>query len=244
VPREKQESGLRLDSRPALFKGGENGPAAVAGSEASMLLRAVRRQDGLEMPPDRALPPHEIEALSRWVKMGLPWPEDPAGAADRMKASWKSHWAFQPIRDPAVPDVINREWPRGPIDQFILARLEEAKLKPSPAASRRTLIRRATFDLLGLPPAPEEVKAFEADTSPDAFANVVDRLLASPHYGERWGRYWLDVARYADSKGYVFFEEATFPWAYTYRDYVVEAFNENLPYDRFVLEQLAGDRLV
>ena len=154
-----------------------------------------------------------------------------------------THWAFRPVRKPESPPVLDGAWPRGALDRFVLAKLEEKGLAPSSPADKRTLIRRATFDLTGLPPTPEEVAAFEADPSPDAFARVVDRLLASPHYGERWGRHWLDVARFADTKGYVFFEEAAFPWAYTYRDYVLRAFNEDLPYDRFVLEQLAADRL-
>ncbi|HEX5270698.1 MAG TPA: DUF1549 domain-containing protein, partial [Gemmataceae bacterium] len=156
----------------------------------------------------------------------------------------KPHWAFRPVRRPAVPAVKNAAWPRTSIDRFVLARLEEKGLTPSPEADRRTLIRRATFDLTGLPPTPEEVAAFEADPAPDAYERLIDRLLASPHYGERWGRYWLDVGRYADTKGYVFFEEANFPWAWTYRDYVIRAFNDDLPYDRFVLEQLAADKLV
>jgi hypothetical protein len=153
------------------------------------------------------------------------------------------HWAFQPVRRPALPAVRDGAWPRTSVDRFILARLEEKGLTPSPPADRRTLIRRATFDLTGLPPTPEEVAAFEADPSPDAYERLIDRLLASPHYGERWGRFWLDVARFADTKGYVFFEEANFPWAWTYRDYVIRAFNDDLPYDRFLLEQLAADRL-
>src|SRR5262249_45320478 len=143
----------------------------------------------------------------------------------------------------ALPPVQNATWPQTSIDRFILAGLEARGLTPSAPADRRTLIRRATFDLTGLPPTPEEVAAFKADRSPGAFARVVDRLLASPHYGERWGRYWLDVARYADTKGYVFFQEANYPWAFTYRDYVLRALNEDLPYDRFILEQLAADRL-
>jgi len=155
----------------------------------------------------------------------------------------KRHWAFQPVRKPPLPKVKDAAWPRTSVDRFLLARLEEKGLAPSPPADRRTLIRRATFDLLGLPPTPEEVAAFEADPSPDAYARVIDRLLASPHHGERWGRYWLDVSRIADTKGYVFFEEAQFPWAWTYRDYVIRAFNDDLPYDRFLLEQLAADRL-
>jgi hypothetical protein len=153
------------------------------------------------------------------------------------------HWAFQPVRRPALPAVKDVRWPRNSVDRFVLAKLEANGLTPSPAADRRTLIRRATFDLIGLPPTPEEVAAFEADPSPDAYERLIDRLLSSPHHGERWGRHWLDVARFADTKGYVFFEEAQFPWAYTYRDYVIRAFNDDLPYDRFVLEQLAADKL-
>lgn len=155
----------------------------------------------------------------------------------------EKHWAFRPVADSPTPDVKRRDWPRTSIDRFILARLEERGLTPSAPVERRTLLRRATFDLIGLPPTPEEIAAFEADSSPDAFARVVDRLLASPHYGERWGRYWLDVARYADTKGYVFFRESKYPWAWTYRDYVVSAFNDDLPYNRFILEQLAADQL-
>jgi hypothetical protein len=162
-----------------------------------------------------------------------------ASAADEAK----DHWAFRPVRRSAVPAVKDAAWPRTSVDRFLLAKLEEKGLTPSPPADRRTLIRRATFDLLGLPPTPEEVAAFEADPSPDAWERLIDRLLASPHYGERWGRHWLDVSRFADTKGYVFFEEAQFPWAWTYRDYVIRAFNDDLPYDRFILEQLAADRL-
>jgi hypothetical protein len=169
----------------------------------------------------------------------IAWALTGASAGDEAR----SHWAFQPVRKPSVPAVRNSTWPRTAIDRFILARLEQQGLSPSPPADRRTLIRRATFGLLGLPPTPEEVAAFETDPSPDAWPRLIDRLLASPHYGERWGRHWLDVARYADTKGYVFFEEAQFPWAWTYRDYVLRAFNDDLPYDRFILEQLAADRL-
>ena len=158
-------------------------------------------------------------------------------------ASEERHWAFQPVKAPPLPAVRESAWPRTSIDRFILAKLEERGLKPSAPADRRTLLRRVTFDLIGLPPTPEEIAAFEADRSPDALAKVVDRLLASPHYGERWGRHWLDVARYADTKGYVFFEEQAFPWACTYRDYVIRAFNEDLPYDQFIVQQLAADRL-
>src|SRR5207244_3881383 len=151
--------------------------------------------------------------------------------------------AVQPIAMPPVPKVKDKDWASTAIDNFVLAKLQAAGLKPAPAADRRTLLRRATFDLIGLPPTPEEIGAFVADRSPNAFTKVVDRLLASPHYGERWGRYWLDVARYADTKGYVFTEERRYPFAYTYRDYVIDAFNKDLPYDRFLIEQIAADRL-
>ncbi len=155
----------------------------------------------------------------------------------------RTHWAFQPIPALRPPRVSQPERAATPVDSFILEKLEQSRLQPSPLADKRTLLRRATFDLIGLPPTPEEVDSFLTDDSPSAFARVVDRLLASPHYGERWGRHWLDVARYADNKGYVFFEEKTYPWAWTYRDYVIRAFNEDKPFDRFILEQLAADQL-
>ncbi len=169
---------------------------------------------------------------------------DPNGRAVDATDDPAKHWAFQPIGNPPLAAVKNVSWPMTGIDHFILGKLEQHELTRSPSADKRTLIRRATFDLIGLPPTPDEIAAFEADASPAAFANVVDRLLASPHYGERWGRHWLDVARYADTKGYVFFEEATYPWAFTYRDYVLQAFNDDLPYDQFILEQLAADLLL
>jgi hypothetical protein len=234
-------SGLRLDSRAALLQGGDNGPAVKPGDpEHSPLILAVRHQGERKMPPKSRLKPTEVESLTAWVKRGAPWP---AAAPVKNDDTWKRHWAFQPVRKSVPPPVKQMSWPQTPIDRFILARLEAKGLKPSPRADKRTLLRRVTFDLIGLLPTPEEIAAFEADHSPDAFARVVDRLLASPHYGERWGRHWLDVARYADTKGYVFFEEAEFPWAWTYRDYVIRAVNEDLPYDRFIVEQLAADRL-
>ncbi len=241
----KQKGGLRLDSRPALLEGGDSGPAVKPGDPAaSLLIHAVRHEGATKMPPKGKLPAPAIDALTSWVKSGAPWPRTAtARGTQTVAAAGKSHWAFQPVKDPPLPAVKDAAWPRTPIDRFILAKLEQKGLMPSAAADRRTLLRRVTFDLTGLPPTPEELAAFEADPSPTAYDKVVDRLLASPHYGERWGRYWLDVARYADTKGYVFFQEADFPWAYTYRDYVIRAFNEDLPYDRFILEQLAADRL-
>jgi cytochrome c553 len=241
----KQKSGLRLDSRAAMLKGGDSGPAVVPGQpEESPLIEAVRYEGEPKMPPSGRLAPQAIADLEAWVKRGAPWPETAATLTPGASAqAAKRHWAFQPIRPVPLPEVSDRTWPRGAIDRFILAQLEARGLTPSPPADRRALIRRATFDLTGLPPTSEEVETFVADLAPDAFERVVDRLLASPRYGERWGRYWLDVARYADTKGYVFFEDVNYPWAYTYRDYVIHALNEDLPYDRFILEQLAADRL-
>ena len=162
---------------------------------------------------------------------------------DSETARARKHLGVSADQRSSPPEVKARAWPRTSVDRFILARLEARGLSPSPQADRRTLIRRASFDLTGLPPTPEEVDAFEADTAPDSFDRLVDRLLASPRYGERWGRYWLDVARYADTKGYILFQDANYHWAYTYRDYVIGAFNQDLPYDRFLIEQIAADRL-
>jgi mono/diheme cytochrome c family protein len=243
----KQQGGLRLDSRQAILKGNDDGPVLKAGDPANSRLIQAIRQDGLvkKMPPKGKLAPEKIAALEAWVKAGAPWPDDRLvrpTAAD----AWKRHWAFQPVRKPAVPEVKDPAWARLPIDRFILSGLEAKGLSPSPLADRRTLVRRAYFDLVGLPPTPEEMDRALADSSEQWFETVVDGLLASPRYGERWARHWLDVARYADNKGYVLpdlFEDPNFPWAYTYRDYVIRAFNEDLPYDRFVLEQVAADRL-
>jgi hypothetical protein len=245
----KQKSELRLDSRAAMLKGNDSGPAIVPGNpDRSMLIQAIRYNTTVKMPPPGKLPHRAITALTAWVKMGAPWPDDrqiagkETGKADP-HGDAKKHWAFQPVRKPALPAVPKKGWAVSPIDAFVLARLETNRMTPARPADRRTLIRRATYDLIGLPPTAEETAAFEADRAPDAFAKVVDRLLRSPRYGERWGRYWLDVARYADTKGYVFTEERVFPYSYTYRDYVIRAFNEDLPYDRFIVEQLAADLL-
>lgn len=239
----KQELGIRLDSRAAILRGGEAGEIVVAGQPNESALIAAIRYEDVEMPPDEKLSDPEIAALTKWVEMGLPWPQGTAPSAKSAHEVAANHWAYQPVQQPAVPDVMHTSWPRTDIDRFILAKLEERGLSPSPEADRRMLIRRATFDLLGLPPTPEEAEEFLQDRGEDAYEKVVDRLLQSPHYGERWGRYWLDVARYADNKGYIFFGERNYPWAYTYRDYVIRALNEDLPYDRFVIEQLAADQL-
>ncbi|HZW29472.1 MAG TPA: PSD1 and planctomycete cytochrome C domain-containing protein [Isosphaeraceae bacterium] len=249
----KQESGLRLDSREGVLKGNDAGPVVVPGRpEESPLVAAIHYDATVKMPPRAKLPQQAIADLTAWVALGVPWPEDaPPSAATTpgestdaaIAAIARRHWAFRPIRDASPPAVQDSAWPRTSVDRFILAKLEARGLVPAPAADRRTLIRRATFDLTGLPPSPADVAAFEADSSPGAYERLIDRLLASPRYGERWGRYWLDVARYADTKGYVFFQDADFHWAYTYRDYVIAAFNRDLAYDRFLVEQLAGDQL-
>ncbi|HEX4122767.1 MAG TPA: PSD1 and planctomycete cytochrome C domain-containing protein [Verrucomicrobiae bacterium] len=245
----KVKGGLLLDTREDLLKGGDTGPAIKPGDvEQSLLIKAVRyTDDDLRMPPkNKKLAPAQIAALEAWVKMGAPDPRTSQAGLEKVESireKARSHWAFQPVRMPNVPVVQHKHWVRMPVDKFILARLEAAKLPPPPMADKRTLIRRATFDLIGLPPTPQEVAAFKADSSPDAFARVVDRLLASPRYGERWGRHWLDVARYADTKGYFGEADRHFPYAYTYRDYVIRAFNEDLPYDQFLKEQIAGDLL-
>jgi hypothetical protein len=237
----KQTAGLRLDSRDGFLKGGESGPAIDLNDPArSRLLAAIRHEGELKMPPKARLSPPAIDALTTWVKRGAPWPE---ATATRESMDWRKHWAFQPVGNPALPVHADDRWSRSTIDQFVLAKLRGKGLSPSAEAERRVLIRRLTFDLTGLPPTPEEAEAFVADSSADAYERLVARLLASPAFGEHWGRMWLDVARYADTKGYVFFEEANYPWAYTYRDYVIEALNRDLPYDQFVLEQLAADRL-
>jgi hypothetical protein len=252
----KQEAGLRLDSRQALLAGIDGAAVMTPGDpDKSRLVQVIRYDGDVQMPPDGKLPDVELAALTTWIKMGAPWPsgpgnipgETPAGdslsPSDAFALARASHWAFQPVTLPNLPPVRNAAWCATPVDAFVLHQLEARQLAPSPKADRRTLLRRASFDLTGLPPTAAEVEAFERDETPDAWSRAVDRLLASVHYGERWARHWLDVARYADTKGYVFTQERRYPFSYTYRDYVVRAFNEDLPYDRFVTEQLAADRL-
>lgn len=248
----KQESGLRLDSRQAALSGGDSGEKAVVPGEPdrSLLVKAINHAGDIHMPPESKLNAEQIDVLTDWVRQGLPWPASDGSslpelsAADRAKPHRELHWAYLPVQNPPLPELRNSQSAiHNPIDAFVLARLESAGLTPSPAADARTLIRRVTYDLLGLPPTPEEVAAFVADASPDAYERLVDRLLASPHFGERWGRHWLDVARYADTKGYAFDKDRRTPFSYTYRDYVIRAFNADLPYDQFVLQQLAADKL-
>jgi hypothetical protein len=231
----KQSAGLRLDTAAGFKQGADDGPVVGNDPAKSRLLRSVKRQGDYPMPPKTALPAGAAATIEEWVKLGAPYPDETAQAKAGDPAK---HWAFQPVKEPAVPKRAAH-----PIDAFVLATLSDKGLSPAPRADRRTLIRRAYFDLIGLPPTAEEVEAFEKDTSPQAWEKVVDRLLASPHYGERQARYWLDLARYADTKGYVFREDRNFPFAYTYRDYVIKSFNDDKPYDRFVVEQIAADKL-
>jgi mono/diheme cytochrome c family protein len=246
----KIKGGLTLDTRDGWLKGGATGPAIVPGDpEKSLLIKAVRYTDeDLQMPPNnKKLSDAEIASLVSWVKMGAPDPRVVNAGGTNLYATQlaKDHWAFKPIQNPPVPDVADTNWIKTPVDAFILAKLEENGLKPNPIADKRTLLRRATFDLIGLPPTQEEIKDFLNDDSPDAFAKVVDRLLASPHYGERWGRFWLDTARYADTKGQVNKnkEDSQYPYAWAYRDYVVRAFNEDMPFTKFIVEQIAADKI-
>lgn len=245
--------GLRVDSRERLLQGGKSGAAIVpADPEKSLLIQAVRQTGDLKMPKGGKLKADEVAALVEWVKAGAVWPATKASAAPTtptkvITPEQRAFWSFQPLKDPEVPAVREKSWPKTNIDHFVLARLESKGIKPVGQADRRTLIRRVTEDLTGLPPAPEEVEAFVNDKSANAYEKVVDRLLASPRYGERWGRHWLDVARYAEDdvrgldpkdRGYM-----PFAGAYVYRDWVIQAFNNDMPYSDFIKAQLAGDLL-
>lgn len=230
----RREGGLSLATRADLLRGGDRGPAiSPADPGASLLLRAVRGAAGLQrMPPGgENLSPAELDLLQRWIDAGAVYPEAASGA----------HWSFQPPRAVAPPAVTRAGWSANPVDRFILARLDKEGITPSPGASRRALIRRLSLDLTGLLPSPERVRQFESDSRPDAWARLIDELLGSPHFGERWGRHWLDLARYADSDGYE--KDLARPNAYLYRDWVIRAINDDMPFDRFTIEQLAGDLL-
>ena len=219
-------------------KGGDSGPAVAPGhADKSRLFLAVTGAEGVKPMPPKGPPldAAQVALIKTWIDAGAVGPANEVAAVAASK-----HWSFQPIKRPAVPAVKDKAWVRNPIDAFILARLEKEGVAPSPEADRATLIRRLSLDLLGLPPSPNEVDDFVADQRPDAYEKLVDRLLASPHYGERWGRHWLDLARYADSNGYSI-DAPRSMWPY--RDWVIGAFNNDMPFDQFVIEQLAGDLL-
>jgi Protein of unknown function (DUF1553)/Protein of unknown function (DUF1549)/Planctomycete cytochrome C len=231
-----QTSGLDLRQRETIVKGGKRGPAIVPGNaDGSLLYQAVSGTGELKMPPGKSLAVSDLDKIRSWINSGAPWQRESRGPA---QSSW---WAFQKPVCPSVPKVKNEQWVRNPIDSFILSKLEEKKLNPVSAADRRTLIRRAYFDLLGLPPSFEEVEKFVSDPALDSYKKLIDHLLESPRYGERWGRHWLDVVRYADTGG--FETDIYFPNAWRYRDYVIKSFNDDKRFDRFVQEQIAGDEL-
>jgi hypothetical protein len=236
--------GLLVDSRDAIRAGGDSGPAVVPGDAEESLILAALRHESYEMPPDQKLPDAVIADFEQWIARGAPDPRDTGTGEAPKGVDWQaaqSHWAFQPISRPVPPLVKDESWIQTPIDRFVLARLESEGMRPAPPADKPTLIRRATFDLTGLPPTVEEVEAFMADQSPESFARVIDNLLDSPHYGERWGRHWLDLVRYADSNGAD--ENHDLPHAWHYRDWVVRMINRDLPLDQFITEQIAGDLL-
>lgn len=244
---EKQKGGLRLDSREAILTGGESGAAIVTGNiDDSVLLQAVR-YESYEMPPGKELPDESIRVLEEWVRRGAPWPGAKAGAVAMKKSDRgfsdeeRAWWALQPVKVVPPPVDANDHWSRNEIDRFIHAGMAKENLQPAVEADRTTLIRRLSFDLIGLPPAPNEIADFVSDADPAAYEKLVDRLLASPHYGERWARHWLDVVRYADSDGYRI--DHYRPDSWRFRDYVIRSLNSDKPYDRFVQEQLAGDEM-
>jgi mono/diheme cytochrome c family protein len=251
----KQQLGsLRLDSLLSMIKGNSGGPVIHPGDpDKSPLLQVLTYNGKTKMPPSGKLPQSEIDALTHWVKIGAPWPGQQVSEAARKAAATgefvitpeqRKHWSFTPVRAAKPPVVKNRIWVRNFIDPFVLAKLEAQNLTPSPTADRRTLLRRAYLDVIGVPPSAEEVEAFLADRSPNAWEKVVDRLLADQRYGERWARHWLDVARYADTKGYVFTEDRNYPYAYTFRNWVIRSLNEDMPYDKFIQYQIAADKMV
>jgi len=252
---ESTSGGLKLDSREAMLKGGEHGAAVVPGDPSkSLIITAVHQNTALKMPKGGKLNEQEVADLTQWVKQGAVWPKSAPGTTFSpsvktgiITEKQRAFWSFQPIKVAPVPAVKDAHWAKTSIDKYALAKMEQAGLKPSAQADRRTLIRRATYDLTGLPPTPEEVDAFVKDKSPKAYENLIDRLLASPKYGERWGRHWLDVARYAEDdvrgldpkgRGYM-----PFSGAYRYRDWVIKSFNADMPYDQFLRLQIAGDKL-
>lgn len=238
----KQEGSLRLDSRADALKGGDSGAAVVPGKpEDSLLIEAIK-YESFEMPPSEKLPDDQIAAMEAWVKMGAPWPAGEAvDPASKITEEDRAHWAFQPVAAPPIPEVKDEDWCRNAIDRFVLRRLEQEGISPSDEADSVALVRRVYFNLIGLPPTPDEVDAYLADESPDKYERLVDRLLDDPRYGEKWARHWLDLVRYAESDGWR--QDAFRPEAYKYRDFVIRSFNEDKSYDRFVMEQIAGDEV-
>lgn len=243
----KPKGGLRLDSRAAILAGGDQGPAIVVGRpDKSLVIKAINHTDEqLKMPPKSKLTREQIDVLTQWVKMGAPWPGGEQVTTTRREKTItdkdRGHWAFQPIKRPAVPTVRSNAWVANPIDAFILARLEAKGLAPNPPASKRELVRRVTYDLTGLPPSPQEMESALNDRADNWYEKVVDRLLASPQYGEKWGRHWLDLVRFAETNSYE--RDGPKPHTWRYRDYVIRSFNNDKPYDLFIREQLAGDEL-
>src|SRR5712692_190003 len=238
---QKQRSGLRLDTAAAILKGGDSGPGIMPGkSGASKLIKAVTGTDDTKLMPPREprLSVIQVGLLKAWIDQGARAPA--AEVPQQSTGGDVKHWAFQQPLRPNVPAVKHAAWVRNPVDAFILARLEKEGIEPSAAADRITLIRRLSLDLLGLPPGIQEIDAFVRDTHPDAYERLVDRLLRSPHYGERWGRHWLDLARYADSNGYSIDGPRSI---WKYRDWVIDALNNDMPFDQFTLAQIAGDLL-
>ena len=236
--------GLRLDSAEAMLQGGSRGPAIAPGRpKKSLLIRAISYGDpDLKMPPTGRLSHRQIRDLIRWVKRGAPYPSsDPAAIDPADGESGRQFWSFLPIRNPRLPAVKDDGWVSSPIDFFVLSKLEKKGLKPAPPADKRSWIRRVTFGLIGLPPTSGEVERFSADPSPESYQKVVNRLLSSPHYGERWGRHWLDLVSFAETSGHEF--DHTKPDVWRYRDTVIRAFNQDVPYDRFIKEHIAGDLL-
>jgi len=241
----KLRGGLYLDSKAGVYSGGDSGPAVAPGKpKESLLVKALRGQDGLSMPPKQRLSASVVADFERWIEMGAPDPRDGAEKKATAKIdieTGRSHWSFQPFSKPMPPAVKSSGWVRTPIDAFLLAKMEKAGLAPAPEVDRRVWLRRVYLDLIGLPPTPKEQTAFLSDASNLAFERVVDDLLSRPQYGERWARHWLDIARYGESIGYE--ADTKIPFAWRYRDYLIEAFNNDLPFDQFAIEQLAGDEL-
>ena len=241
----KIKGGLNLDSKEDWSKGGESGPLLKTGDvNGSTLIKAITWEDDLQMPPKKKLTDDQIKALKDWVKIGAPDPREPSKTAVKFDA--KAHWAFQPVVKPTPPAPKNQHWCNNAIDKFILAALEAKGMMPAQPADKEALLRRAYFDLIGLPPSPKQIENFLRDQRPSAFAEVIEDLLDDPAYGERWGRHWLDTARYSDTTGELEAQRLTdyrFPYAWTYREWVIKAMNADMPYDQFILNQIAADKI-